>query len=1066
MKTVFTTVALILLTISFSYAQAPEIMWQKCLGSYKGEYPHSIRPTTDGGFIIAGYTEGNGPDVTGYHGTNETGDYWIVKLSAAGNIEWQKCLGTSFVDLCYDVRQTADGGYILAGSSWSNDCNITGNHGILDYWIVKLQPNGDIAWQKMIGGSKSEYAQSIDITPDGGYIVAGYTQSSDGDLTLNHGNVDYWVVKIDGTGNIQWQKSLGGSGDDLANGVRATSDGGCIVTGYTESIDGDVTGNHGSRDYWVVKLGNGGTLQWQKCLGGSGREMASSVQLTTDGGYIVAGQAGSNDGDVSGNHNPPGADFWVVKLTSGGAVQWQKCYGGNYNDIPYYIQTTPDGGYVLTGSAESTSGDVTCNAGYTDLWVIKISSTGVLQWQKTMGGTIQEEGYSVQPLNDGTYIVAGITCSSNISGHYPNTNPNATCADYWIIKLSAAGIPVTAPVVTIAPTIPLVCTGNSNTFKASVLYGGTNTVYQWVRNGNTVGTNSSMYTASDFANNDVLVCNVTAGGACVTSSLQSSATVTIKTSNAFIQPQVTISSSSTAICNCTQINFTATVVNGGALPAFQWMVNGVNTGATGNQYSSNLLKAGDVVSCVYSDNAACIVNGSVTSNSITMNGGGTQTASVSIKASLTTICLGLPVTFTASPVNAGSNPSYQWKVNGNNAGSNAGNFITNTLSNGDVVTCTITPDPLNACINPAPATSNQIAIVVTGKLNPSVVIKTSSNTICTGTSVTFTATASDAGANPSFQWQLNGLNTGANSSSFTSSTLADGDKISCTITTDPLFNCASSTGAVSNEIIITVTSQANPSITIAASANEVCKGTPVTFNAVAENAGTNPAYQWIVNNTTFNNNSTEFNTNNLLNGNEVYCIVIPGAGACSTAPVTSNIITAVINDMPVVTVSPVDTTINIGNRVTLKATVTGNTTSFNWNPSNKLTDPFSLNTTTTPLTENTTYTLTAATDKGCEASAMAIVKVSRVLVMPNAFSPNGDGLNDLFRIPSGVLIEIKEFSVFDRWGNKVFTTRLANKGWDGSFNGKPANTGSYVYIIKGTNYQGTVSVKGNVVLVR
>src|SRR5689334_21921912 len=186
-----------------------------------------------------------------------------------------------------------------------------------------------------------------------------------------------WVVKADANGNMQWQKTAGGSEDDYAMSVRATPDGGYILAGGTESTDGDVTGHHGKTDLWVVKLNNSGNIEWQKTLGGSEFEMAWGVTVAADGGYVAAGYTGWSNGDVSGKHWPGVAtsDFWAVKLSATGALQWQHCYGGDKNEIAYDIQSTVDGGFVLGGMAESDNGDVTCHAVYTDVWVIKISGT-------------------------------------------------------------------------------------------------------------------------------------------------------------------------------------------------------------------------------------------------------------------------------------------------------------------------------------------------------------------------------------------------------------------------------------------------------------------------------------------------------------------------------------------------------------------------------------------------------------------------------------------------------------------------------------------------------------------
>ncbi len=199
------------------------------------------------------------------------------------------------------------------GGTFSNDGDVSGNHGIVDSWIVKLNSSGDIIWQKCFGGTDDDVAFSIQQTSDGGFIVAGYTSSNDGDVSGNHGGGDYWVVKLDSSGTIQWQKCLGGTDNDEAKSIQQTSDGGYIVAGETWSNDGDVSGNHGNSDYWVVKLNSSGDIEWQKCLGGTVKDIAKTIQQTSDGGFIVAGYTNSNDGDVSGIHGDY-YDFWVVKL--------------------------------------------------------------------------------------------------------------------------------------------------------------------------------------------------------------------------------------------------------------------------------------------------------------------------------------------------------------------------------------------------------------------------------------------------------------------------------------------------------------------------------------------------------------------------------------------------------------------------------------------------------------------------------------------------------------------------------------------------------------------------------
>ena len=411
---------LLLITIcisSVSFGQVPDIDWEVSLGGSGNDYAYSIQQTTDGGYIVAGYSSSNDGDVTGNNGYS---DFWIVKLDAIGNITWQKSLGGSGGDYAYSIQQTTDGGYIVAGSSI-----VTSPSGNSDFWIVKLDAIGNITWQKSLGGSNDADAVSIQQTTDGGYIVAGA-------YVADNFNFDSWIVKLDAIGNITWQKSLGGSYDDRASSIQQTTDGGYIVAGYSSSNDGDVTGNNGNKDYWIVKLDATGNITWQKSLGGSGGDDASSIQQTTDGGYIVSGYSESIDGDVTGNNG--NVDYWIVKLDATGNITWQKSLGGSYDDVAYSIQQTTDGGYIVAGLSASDDGDVTGNNGGVDSWIVKLDATGNITWQKSLGGSEWDRATSIQQTTDGGYIVAGF--SESIDGDVTGNNGNK---DYWIVKLSNDG---------------------------------------------------------------------------------------------------------------------------------------------------------------------------------------------------------------------------------------------------------------------------------------------------------------------------------------------------------------------------------------------------------------------------------------------------------------------------------------------------------------------------------------------------------------------------------------------------------------------------------------------------
>jgi hypothetical protein len=418
-------------------AQAPPIQWQKALGGTQGDWgwwPGSIQQTTDGGYIVASSSVSNDGDVSGNHGNS---DYWIVKMAATGNIQWQRCLGGSGDEWATSIQQTTDGGYIVAGWSHSNDGDVSGNHGgigIPDYWIVKLDATGNIQWQRCLGGSLDEFAYSIEQTTDGGYIVAGGTSSDDGDVSGNHVNLDqsvfdYWIVKLDAIGNIQWQRCLGGSDNEWSGtsglfseySIEQTTDGGYIVAGSASSNDGDVSGNHGGYDYWIVKLDVTGNIQWQRCLGGSFHDFVRSIEQTTDGGYIVAGE---DQFGVS----------WILKLDAIGNIQWQQSL-----DVIFVssIEQTTDGGYIVAGTSYSNNGNVYCNhVGY-NYRLVKLDATGNIQWQQCLGGSGDDGAGSIEQTTDGGYIVAG-TSSSNDG----DVSGNHGASDYWIVKLGFDPLPI------------------------------------------------------------------------------------------------------------------------------------------------------------------------------------------------------------------------------------------------------------------------------------------------------------------------------------------------------------------------------------------------------------------------------------------------------------------------------------------------------------------------------------------------------------------------------------------------------------------------------------------------
>ncbi len=302
-------------------------------------------------------------------------------------------------------------------------------------------------WDKRFGGLATEFLQAFQQTNDGGYILGGYSNSDIGGekTETSRGGNDYWIVKIGSLGNKQWDKRFGGTDDDFLSSMQQTIDGGYILGGTTESdSSGDKTENSINqpyKDYWIVKVDSLGNKEWDKQFGGDKNEMLYALQQTSDGGYILGGESWSG---IFGDKTQPSqgsVDYWIVKINSFGAKEWDKRFGGTKQDQLSYLQQTTDGGYILGGSSYSDStGDKTQNnwgsPNGLDYWVVKIDSNGNKQWDKRFGGIYGDALISLQQTIDGGYILGGES-QSPISGD--KTESTWGLVDYWVIKIDSSG---------------------------------------------------------------------------------------------------------------------------------------------------------------------------------------------------------------------------------------------------------------------------------------------------------------------------------------------------------------------------------------------------------------------------------------------------------------------------------------------------------------------------------------------------------------------------------------------------------------------------------------------------
>jgi PKD repeat protein len=409
-------------------SEPPATEWSRTYGGASIEMAFSVVQTSDGGYALLGDTRSFGAG---------DWDFWLIKTDAAGNMLWNKTYGGAQSDYISmgSLVQTSDGGYALAGFTESFGA------GTRDFWLVKTDTSGNMEWNKTYGGTSGDAAVSVVQTIDGGYALAGATES------FGAGQEDAWLVKTDAIGNAQWNKTYGGTGLDSAAALVQTADGGYALAGLTESFGA------GTRDFWLIKTDANGNAQWDKTYGGTGEDWARALVQTSDGGYALAG--------VTSSFGAGYRDFWLVKTDASGNLQWDKTWGGTGQDEADSLVQTGDGGYALAGFTESFG------AGMWDAWVIKTDSSGNMMWNKTYGGMNFDEFINLILTSDGGYALAGFTYSFG-TGSY----------DAWLIKLAPE---IKPPIAEFAysPLDPYV--GETVTFDASTSYDpdGTIVSYLW-----------------------------------------------------------------------------------------------------------------------------------------------------------------------------------------------------------------------------------------------------------------------------------------------------------------------------------------------------------------------------------------------------------------------------------------------------------------------------------------------------------------------------------------------------------------------------------------------------------
>ncbi len=430
-------------------------VWSKTYGGTGTDIgTGDTEPTIDGGYVVSGDTNSSGAGGT---------DFWLFKTDSSGNMLWTKTYGGALDETCGDMCLVGDGGFALAGNTRSFGA------GGRDVYLVKTDSAGNMVWNKTYGGAGDEYMLNIIQTSDSGYIMSGYTAS------FGAGGRDVYLVKTDSAGNMMWNKTYGGAGDEYMLNIIQTSDSGYMMSGYTNSYGA------GGNDAWLIKADANGVMQWNRTYGGNGTDMGYDLVQTSDGGYTFVGYTSS--------FGAGGNDAWLVRTDANGNMLWNKTYGGNSTDQTYALARTSDGGYAIAGYTmrgsnlsaylvrtdangnllwEKTYRETNSNqlglhmirttdegfaiVGWTylngqDFLLIKTDPGGNLQFNKTYGGPGVENGYAILQTSDGGYLLTGSTNSFGSGGN-----------DVWMVRVDAAGV-IPEFSSWLIPTLALASTG-------------------------------------------------------------------------------------------------------------------------------------------------------------------------------------------------------------------------------------------------------------------------------------------------------------------------------------------------------------------------------------------------------------------------------------------------------------------------------------------------------------------------------------------------------------------------------------------------------------------------------
>ncbi|MCS7085075.1 MAG: hypothetical protein RMM53_04605, partial [Bacteroidia bacterium] len=386
------------------YAQYQELRWQTSIGGSAYDSPHAAVALADGAFVVAGLTRSY--DVEGLEKRSGDGDLFLVKVGKNGKPIWKKHFGGRFSEEAYDVALVADGGLIAVG--FTDSPGMT--NGKQDFFIVRTDKDGNPMWQRIFGGPGNDAAHTVLCLDDGGFLVAGQGGYYEKQLTDLRGGVDFWIVRLDAEGNLLWDKRYGGTGNEYVTACTPTADGGFLFVGSTDSKDGDVEQHFGNTDVLLVKTDSRGRLEWKATLGGNAFDEPFDMVAVRDG-YLIVGTTASSQGTIRAEHGE--SDVFLLKIDKKGRPLWCKSYGGSMDEGADRIRPTSEGNFLIAATSTSRDGMPKAGKGDADAWIFKVDAQGNLLWSHSVGGKETEKFTDALQIAEELYVAVGFTLSTD-----------------------------------------------------------------------------------------------------------------------------------------------------------------------------------------------------------------------------------------------------------------------------------------------------------------------------------------------------------------------------------------------------------------------------------------------------------------------------------------------------------------------------------------------------------------------------------------------------------------------------------------------------------------------------